>query len=381
MKSRMLWFVSAVALLAGVEIWGRFDARLLAANDPVPVPRDRTFFTYNFFADVELDRSSMRPRAPFPRTSSTILIGANSTICTLDGRTGRTSSPLRVYSAGAPGLVNFTVAPFNEQHVLFTAPGGASSNPMAAFVYGPPHSLLGDFGMIDGGHEFGVSIASGNASGDATPELFVATANGGPGTVHMISPGRDAVTTFYAFDPGYRGGIRLAAGDMDGDGFDELVASQAQGCEVRFFRFIDDAPVLLGAGCPFAHVPNNGPFIDLFDVNNDGRDEVIFGSGGGDPLVRIMSLDGQQRILDQLRPFTGNQGVGVATGLLDGQLALAVTPQTTAPEGNDFFALFLYHLETGFRKTVETRPFLTLEERQAIRAIMHPFAGPPPRPQ
>lgn len=374
MKCRALWFVSAVALLAGIEAWGRFDAQLYAAQDPVP--RDRVFFTFNYVGDVTTEPSRMQPRLPFPRTSSTILIGANNTVCVIDGNTGRTSAPLQVYGAGAAAPVNFTAAEFDGQRVLFTAPANASPNPMAAFALGPPHQLLGDFGMIEGGHEFGVSLAAGNISGDATPELFFATATGGPGQVHVVSPGRDDVLTFSPFDPGYQGGIRLAAGDVNGDGFDDLIAGQAQGGEVRFFRFVDDAPVMMGSGFPFGPTPNHGPFISLFDVNNDGVDEAIFGTGDGQPLVRIVGIvDNEPRVFTQFNPLQGTKGVAVAGGLVNGFFAITVTPVNDVPEARQTLGVYHY-VGTTFLTAFQNEPFGSRATRISIG--MYPFSAPPP---
>ena len=376
MHCRALSILSALALLAGIELWGRFDARLLAAQDPVP--RDRVFFTFNYLDEVATDRTRMQPRTPFSRISSRILIGANNTVCVIDGDTGRTSAPLQVYGTGTPGPVNFAPTQFGHQTVLFTAPGNASTNPLAAFEFGPPHRLLGDFGMIDGGHEFGVSIAAGNVSGDATPELFMATATGGPGMVHMVSPGRDETTSFFPFDPGYQGGIYLATGDVDADGFADLITGQARGGEVRFFRFVDGQPLMFGSGFPFGPTPDYGPQFALFDVNNDGRSEVIFGSGGGPSRIRIVGFaDNEPRVFAQFSPFRDPGGVAVAGGLVNGFFAIAAAPRNNSP-ARGTFAVFHYVREE-FLTAYNLRPWGSTATETSVS--MYPSPPPPPPPQ
>src|SRR5207248_213767 len=57
-------------------------------------------------------------------------------------------------------------------------------------------------------------------------EVAVGADAGGPPLVQLIDPGTGAVQTqFLAFDPSFYGGVRVAVGDVTGDGYPDLVVA------------------------------------------------------------------------------------------------------------------------------------------------------------
>src|SRR5205085_5899723 len=98
----------------------------------------------------------------------------------------------------------------------------------------------------------GVHVATGNFDGAyATPDSLI-TAAGPGGGPHIIvwntaedAAGKITVTgirdQFFAFDARFRGGVSVAAGDLDGDGKAELItgAGPGGGPHVRIWKEIN----------------------------------------------------------------------------------------------------------------------------------------------
>jgi hypothetical protein len=86
------------------------------------------------------------------------------------------------------------------------------------------------------------------------------------------------------------GGVRVAAGDINGDGRAEIItgAGPGGGPEVRAFSFKNPVPIRDF----FAFPPNfmGGVFVASIDVNGDLIDDIIVGAGaGGLPQVNVFN--------------------------------------------------------------------------------------------
>jgi len=268
-------------------------------------------------------------------------------VCFFDVETHLTSSPFQPYPATFRGAINMVGAPAPNPDgspgiILFTAPGGASTYPIAAFMVGTPVVRLGEIGEIPGGAQSGYQMALGNFTGDETLEFAVTLSNGSPGAVHVLSPGTDEMLTFYPFDRTYTDGIRIAAGDINGNGHDELLLTQIRGREFRAYevRDLKSEPELIGSGDPFGAGFSLGAQISAFDFNRDGFDEAIFGAGGGQPIVRIIDFKAPSpQLVTQFiagsETFTGGI-VSMAVGVVGGAPAIGtVMPIGGAPTRQD----------------------------------------------
>jgi hypothetical protein len=145
----------------------------------------------------------------------------------------------------------------------------------------------------------GVFVAAGDVTGDGFPDLVVTPDQGGGGRVRVFDGvTRAVVADFFGIDdPGFRGGCRAAIGDVNGDGKGDIIvaAGSGGGPRIAVYDGADLAPgrtprKLMGDFFAFENTLRNGAYVAAGDVNGDGFADLIFGGGpGGGPRVRIES--------------------------------------------------------------------------------------------
>jgi uncharacterized repeat protein (TIGR01451 family) len=161
--------------------------------------------------------------------------------------------------------------------------GGSMSEVASFFAYHPAHAG-------------GVAVAAGDLTGDGVAELITGAGPGGGPHVRAWSVAGGSmseVASFFAYDPAHPGGVAVAAGDLTGDGVAELITGAGPGGSphVRVLSLIGGNPVEI-AGF-FAYHPGFGGGVSVAagDVTGDGIAELITGAGpGGGPHARVWSL-------------------------------------------------------------------------------------------
>src|SRR5207248_7612560 len=156
--------------------------------------------------------------------------------------------------------------------------------------------------------------------------LYAVAADGGAAPYVAVY---DATTgqrkfQFYAFDPAFKGGARVAVGDVNGDGVSDVIVAAGPGGSphVRVFNGVTgiQLPGAIGSFDAYAHAFTGGVFVAAADVNGDGQADIITGAGAGaGPDVSVFDGKTGTRIHEffaQAPNFTG--GVPVAAGDVNG---------------------------------------------------------------
>ena len=116
---------------------------------------------------------------------------------------------------------------------------------------------------------------------------------------------------FFAYDPALRTGAYVAVGDLNGDGYGDIVFSADVGGSSRTIAYsgalLTANPLVDPLTLPFLFsvfaTPENLPLgtrVTVKDLNGDGRKELLFTTAAlSDSTVRTVSSD---RILTQAQP-------------------------------------------------------------------------------
>jgi hypothetical protein len=175
--------------------------------------------------------------------------------------------------------------------------------------------VLASFFPYNPGFRGGVLVAAGDFDGDGRADVVTGTGVGGGPHVEVFDgaelvAGRTTLlASFFAYDPGFRGGVFVAAGDLDGDGRADLITGTGVGGGPHVAVF-DGAELLAGRisylASYFAYDPGfrGGVQVSAADISGDGRADLITGTGvGGGPHVQV--VDGAQLLLGRLQLIAG----------------------------------------------------------------------------
>lgn len=164
-----------------------------------------------------------------------------------------------------------------------------------------------------------LSIAAGNANRDPSLELIVGRDGAAPPTVKVFSMAGKELASWDAYVSRFTGGARVAIGDIDGDGRREVVtgAGPGGGPHIRIWK--TDGTVWGGGFFAFNQTERGGVSVSIGDMDGDGKDEIVVGSGRGS-IPRVRVYDGRGMLKTEItlgtKPLSGGLEVGAAD--LDG---------------------------------------------------------------
>lgn len=197
---------------------------------------------------------------------------------------------------------------------------------------GTPVSVVGRFSGVatppqEIPQEGGVPVAAGDLDGDGTAELVTgggAYKNADVRVWRKAGPNLIEITQFTPYGGQLSGGMNVAAGDVDGDGRAEIVTAPGGGGgpDVRVYKLLGSTPVQIAQFLPYAPGFTGGVRVAVGDVDGDGRAEVVTAPGaGGGPHVRVLDIVGNAVVpLREFFPYDASfgGGVDVAVGDVDG---------------------------------------------------------------
>ncbi len=192
------------------------------------------------------------------------------------------------------------------------------------------------FEILPFGLEFsgGVSLAMGNIDGDVSSEVVVGAGAGAVPHVSLYEPNNVYIRTFTAYNTTFRGGIDVATGDVNNDGTDEIITGAGPGGGPHVKVFEPDG-TLVKDFFAFDSAGRTGIRVAAGDVDNDGTDEIITSlQAGSTPTVRVFKIVAGNAV--QIASFNAyspdfRNGVDVAAGDVGGATTAAEIVTSTGP--------------------------------------------------
>ena len=178
-----------------------------------------------------------------------------------------------------------------DEIVTGAGPGGAPHVRVLSLATGAELASFNAYDPLFGG---GVFVGCGDIDGDGLADIITGAGAGSGPHVRAFSlagAGPSEVASFLAYDPAFTGGVRVAAGDVTGDGVAEIITGAgAGGPHVRVFSV---ARGLTDVASFYAFDPTftGGVFVAVGDVTGDGVADLVTGAGaGGGAHVRAFDL-------------------------------------------------------------------------------------------
>lgn len=256
------------------------------------------------------------------------------------GTNGGGVAQVNVYDARTGAMLGI-INPFGQKYTggVSLATGDVTGDGIADIVVGAGQGISPTVKVFDGAtlHELasfnafsssfkgGVTVAVADVTGDGRADIVTGAGLGSLSQVKVFD-GKQlmptttkmgtavAVRNFVALNDGYRGGVNVAAGDVDGDGKAEIAVSRQRGTA--------DVVVFGGANAKLmmtlpSTAATSGATIAIGDVSGDGKAEIVVGSAAmNKSAVRVYDASGKE--LANVTAFAGNGGVNVAVRDIDG---------------------------------------------------------------
>jgi hypothetical protein len=122
----------------------------------------------------------------------------------------------------------------------------------------------------------GVNVALADLNGNGNKDIVVGAGYlGGPQVRIFNGQGRLVSGGFFAYHPTFRGGVNVAAGDIDGDGIDEIITGAGIGGSTHVRMFNGKTHPLNPGFFAFSETSRAGVQVFVADLDGDGKDEIL----------------------------------------------------------------------------------------------------------
>jgi hypothetical protein len=169
----------------------------------------------------------------------------------------------------------------------------------------------------------GAFVAAGDLTGNNYDDIVVGSALGG-GTVKVYDGKTGAlVETFQPFGANFKGGVRVAVGDITGSGIGDIVVGEGYGgSQVKVYSGVTQTVLKNFAAAPAGYV--DGVSVAVGDLSGTGKDDLIIGRNYGAPSsvevysgTAVTGTGKPMEIGTPIIPFAKNYGYGVRVGTVE----------------------------------------------------------------
>jgi hypothetical protein len=223
--------------------------------------------------------------------------GAGPHVKVFDGGTGTEIRSFFAYAPTFVGGVRVAAGDVNGDGradiITATGPG---AGPHVKVFDGVSGAEIRSFFAYDANFRGGVFVAAGDFNGDNVADIVTGTDTGGAPLVKVFNgPNLAALRSFSAYAPGFMGGVRVAVGDVNGDGHDDIITGAGPGEGPHVKAFDGQSGGLLRSFFPYDPDFRGGVFVAASDVGHAGVFDLNVDAGAGDDRVAVEFITGSPR--------------------------------------------------------------------------------------
>lgn len=172
---------------------------------------------------------------------------------------------------------------------------GLGGGPQIRLFSGSGKNLATNFFAFNPKFKGGIYLAAGDVDGDGQNEIVVSSGWSGPSYVRIFDGYPKAQTKeFLAYDKNFKGGVRVAVGDVDGDGVSEIITGAGFDGSPQIKIFDSQGKQKYKTFFAFDKKFKGGVYVAAGDINGDKKAEIIVGAGeNGGPQVRVFNKNGK----------------------------------------------------------------------------------------
>lgn len=239
-------------------------------------------------------------------------------------------SGLYPFSASFQGGIDVACADLNSDQKDEVIVAVASNDSSHLKIYQlDTKKVIADFYSEPKVFQGGVHIAAGDIDNDHQVEILVSRGQGTRSEIKVFkADGTRKNFILYPFDQEFKGGVDVAIGDVDGDNQKEIITSAARQGKSHI-KIYSASGKLKSQFFAFGQSFSGGVNIASFDVNQDGKAEILAGAGpGGGPQVRVFNAKGEIQNNLNFFPYekTWKGGVNIAVLIQNNLIKIITVP-------------------------------------------------------
>ncbi len=221
------------------------------------------------------------------------------------------------HEASFLGGVNVAVSDLNNdgRQEIIVAP--ASAGPAEIKIFDYQGSLKNSFFIADRNWRGGLNIAAGDLDGKGKAQIVAGFGPGHEPQVRLMSSEGKIIGIFLAYEKTFRGGVNVSVANLDGRvnrSKAEIIVAPGPGRAPQI-KIFDHRAKLKNSFLGYDNSWQAGVNVSAGDINNDGIAEIILSAyPGGAPHVRIFNLAGN--LLESFYTFAENFTGGVKAGII-----------------------------------------------------------------